>query len=201
MDDEERRELAKVPYSEAEFLAQSTSYADVGEAGFSIPERLGARPTLEVNGLLSGFIEQGSKTVLPARAMAKLSMRLVPHQKAERVKEQLEEYMRRQAPPWLKWEVINLVGGPAAIVRRDTKEMQAALRSLEGAFGVRPVFFREGGSVPVVSMIQNILGRESILMGISLPDDNLHAPNEKLHLPTLFRGMEAYIRFFYELAR
>jgi acetylornithine deacetylase/succinyl-diaminopimelate desuccinylase-like protein len=97
--------------------------------------------------------------------------------------------------------VIDLAGSPAGIVRRDSPQMQAALRALEGAFGVRPVFAREGGSVPVVTWIQEILGRESIMMGISLPDDNLHAPNEKLHLPTLWRGIEAYIRFFYELAK
>jgi acetylornithine deacetylase/succinyl-diaminopimelate desuccinylase-like protein len=201
LDAEERAQLARVPWGEEEFLRQSTGRGVIGEEGYTVVERIGARPTLEVNGLLCGFTGEGSKTVLPARAMAKLSMRLVPNQKPERVKRQLEEYLRRQAPPWLKWEVIDLAGSPAGIVRRDSPQMQAALRALEGAFGVRPVFAREGGSVPVVTWIQEILGRESIMMGISLPDDNLHAPNEKLHLPTLWRGIEAYIRFFYELAK
>jgi acetylornithine deacetylase/succinyl-diaminopimelate desuccinylase-like protein len=199
--DEERRELARIPFDPKEFLSQSTGLGIIGEEGYTVTERVGARPTLEVNGLLSGFTETGSKTVLPARAMAKISMRLVPNQKADHVKSQLVNYLRQKAPPWLKWEVIDLTGGPAAIVRRDTPTMRAAIRALEGAFGAKPIFAREGGSVPVVSLIQNLLGTESIMMGISLPDDNLHAPNEKLHLPSLARGTEAYIRFFYELIR
>jgi acetylornithine deacetylase/succinyl-diaminopimelate desuccinylase-like protein len=198
---EERAELARVPWTEKDFIAQATALGVNGEEGYTIVERIGARPTLEVNGLLSGFTEEGSKTVLPARAMAKISMRLVPNQQPERVKDQFEEYLRQHAPAWVKWEVIDMAGSPAGIVRRDTPAMKAAIRALEAAFGVRPVFAREGGSVPVVSWIQEILGRESIMMGISLPDDNLHAPNEKLHLPTLWRGVEAYIRFFYELAK
>lgn len=94
-----------------------------------------------------------------------------------------------------------MAGGPAAVIDRNTPTMRAAIRALEGAFGVRPAFAREGGSVPVVSLFQDLLGRELIMMGFSLPDDNLHAPNEKLHLPTFARGIEAYIRFFYELTR
>jgi acetylornithine deacetylase/succinyl-diaminopimelate desuccinylase-like protein len=198
---EERGELARIPYSDKEFLAQSTGYGVVGEEGYTVTERLGARPTLEVNGLLCGFTEEGSKTVLPARAMAKLSMRLVPNQRPENVQGQLEAYLRAKAPSWLRWEVVDLAGGPAGLVRRDTPEMQAAVRALEAAFGTRPVFAREGGSVPVVGLFQEILGRESIMMGISLPDDNLHAPNEKFHLPNFEHGVETYIRFLYELAK
>jgi acetylornithine deacetylase/succinyl-diaminopimelate desuccinylase-like protein len=198
---EERAELARIPWEEKEFLTQSTGHGVIGEEGFSVTERLGARPTLEVNGILCGFTGEGSKTVLPARAMAKISMRLVPNQQPERVKRQLIDYLKKRAPAWLRWEIIDLAGSPAGLVRRDTHEMKAAIRALEGAFGVKPVFAREGGSVPVVSMIQELLGRESIMMGISLPDDNLHAPNEKFHLPNFERGIETYIRFFYELTR
>ena len=200
LDPEERAELARVPFSEREFLEQATARGVNGETGYTVTERIGARPTLEVNGLLSGFTGQGSKTVLPARAMAKISMRLVPNQTDSRVKRQLEKYFRAHAPAWLKWEIIDLAGGPAALVKRDTPAIQAAVRALEAAFGVKPVFIREGGSVPVVSLMQELLGRESILMGISLPDDNLHAPNEKLHLPTFHKGIEAYIHLLYELA-
>jgi acetylornithine deacetylase/succinyl-diaminopimelate desuccinylase-like protein len=201
LENEERRELARIPFDPKEFLSQTTGLGIIGEEGYTATERVMARPTLEVNGLLCGFTEEGSKTVLPARAMAKISMRLVPAQKAERVKAQLEAYLAEHAPAWLKWEVIDLAGGPAAIVRRDTPTMRAAIRALEAAFGAPVMFAREGGSVPVVSLFQDLLGKESIMMGISLPDDNLHAPNEKLHLPSLARGIEAYIRFFYELAR
>jgi acetylornithine deacetylase/succinyl-diaminopimelate desuccinylase-like protein len=200
LDREERDELARIPYEDSEFLEQSTARGINGEEGYTVTERLGARPTLEVNGLLCGFTGEGSKTVLPARAMAKISMRLVPNQTDSKVKAQLEEYLQAHAPAWLKWEVLEMAGGPAALVRQDTPAMQAAVRALEGAFGVRPVFIREGGSVPVVSLMQEILGRESILMGISLPDDNLHAPNEKMHLPTFHKGVEAYIRLLYELS-
>jgi acetylornithine deacetylase/succinyl-diaminopimelate desuccinylase-like protein len=201
LEEDERRGLARIPYTEKEFLSQSTGRGVIGEEGYTVTERVGARPTLEVNGLLCGFIEEGSKTVLPARAMAKISMRLVPNQKPAKVTAQLEEYLAQCAPAWLKWEVIDLAGGPPAIVRRDTPAMRAAIRALEGAFGAQPMYAREGGSVPVVSWFQDILGCDSIMMGISLPDDNLHAPNEKLHLPSLARGTDAYIRFFYELTR
>jgi acetylornithine deacetylase/succinyl-diaminopimelate desuccinylase-like protein len=198
---QERAGLARIPYEEKEFLSQSTGRGVIGEEGYTVTERVGARPTLEVNGLLCGFTEEGSKTVLPARAMAKISMRLVPNQKPEKIKAQLEDYLGRRAPAWLKWEVVDLAGGPPAIVRRDSPAMKAAIRSLEGAYGAKPMFAREGGSVPVVSWFQDILGCDSIMMGISLPDDNLHAPNEKLHLPSLAHGTDAYIRFFHELTR
>jgi acetylornithine deacetylase/succinyl-diaminopimelate desuccinylase-like protein len=201
MEQAEREELARVPYREAEFLEQSTTRAAIGEEGYTTTERLGARPTLEVNGLLCGFTGEGSKTVLPARAMAKISMRLVPRQQPEKVKQQLIAYLRQKAPAWLQWDVLDLAGGAAAIVRRDIPEMQAAVRALEAVFGVRPVFYREGGSVPVVSLMQNILGKESILMGFGLPDDNLHAPNEKMSLKGFAQGIEAYIHFAYELAK
>lgn len=156
---EERRELARIPYDPKDFLSQSTGLGIIGEEGFTVTERMGARPTLEVNGLLCGFTEEGSKTVLPARAMAKISMRLVPDQIPERVTAQLKEYLAQRAPAWLKWEVLDLTGSPAAIVRRDTPTMRAAIRAAEGAFGARPAFAREGGSVPVVSLIQDLLGR------------------------------------------
>jgi acetylornithine deacetylase/succinyl-diaminopimelate desuccinylase-like protein len=200
LEKEERADLARAPYDEREFLEQAAARGVIGEAGYTVTERLGARPTLEVNGLLSGFTGEGSKTVLPARAMAKISMRLVPNQTEAKVRGQLEAYLRARAPAWLKWEIVDLAGGPAAIVRRDSPPIRAAVRALEAAFGVQPVFIREGGSVPVVSLMQDLLGRESILMGISLPDDNLHAPNEKLHLPTFFKGVEAYIHLLHELA-
>jgi acetylornithine deacetylase/succinyl-diaminopimelate desuccinylase-like protein len=199
LDQTERDELARIPYDEQEFLSQATARAAIGEAGYTSTERMGARPTLEVNGLLSGFTGEGSKTVLPARAMAKISMRLVPHQKPEKVKAQLTEYLKQNAPPYVEWEVLDLAGGTAAIVRRDLPEMQAAIRALEAVFGKRPVFYREGGSVPVVSLMQDILGKESILMGFGLPDDNLHAPNEKMNLTCFKQGIESYIQFAFEL--
>lgn len=167
-----------------------------GEKGFTTAERLGARPTLEVNGLLSGFTGEGAKTVLPAKAMAKISMRLVPYQDDKEVEAQLRAYLEKHAPPTVRWDLKRFVNGPAVIVKRDTPGVRAATKALEATFGKKPVFKLEGGSVPVVSMVQDKLGVDSILMGFGLPDDNLHSPNEKLHLPNFYRGVEAYIRFF-----
>jgi acetylornithine deacetylase/succinyl-diaminopimelate desuccinylase-like protein len=196
---DERAALARVPQTDDEVKRQAGVSELRGEAGYSTIEQLGARPTLEVNGLLSGFTGEGSKTVLPARAMAKISMRLVPDQTPERVQAQLEEYLRRNAPSTVRWEVQNLAGATPAIVRRDTHEMGAAVRALKDTFGVDPVFVREGGTIAVVGILQELTGHESILMGFGLPDDNLHSPNERLFLPNFYRGIESYTRFLYAL--
>ncbi len=172
-----------------------------GEAGYSTAARLGVRPTLDVNGLLSGFTGEGAKTVLPAKAMAKVSMRLVPYQDDRAVEGQLKEYLRRNAPSTVRWEVKTISTGPAVLLKRGTPGIKAAIAALEATFGVPPVFKLEGGSVPVAGLVQDILGVDSILMGFGLPDDNLHAPNEKFYLPNYYRGIEAFVRFFDELAQ
>ncbi len=201
LSEEERAELARLPHSDEEWKGTAGVTHLHGEKEFTTLERLGARPTLEVNGLLSGFTGEGSKTVLPAKAMAKISMRLVPQQDDTEVEHQLKEYLRLHAPEGVRWEVKPLVSGPAVLVRRDTPGARAAAKALEEAFGIKPVWKLEGGSVPVVSMVQQILGVDSILLGFGLPDDNIHSPNEKLHLPTYYRGIEAYIRFFANVAQ
>jgi len=196
---DERIELARLPMDETFYLKQTGAPALRGEAGYSVMERVGARPTLEVNGLLSGFTGEGSKTVLPAKAMAKISMRLVPDQDPGEVHQQLHSYLEKQAPPTVKWELINLVGGPASITDIHIPAVSALSDALFAVWGKRPVFRREGGSVPVVAQMQKILGVESVLTGFGLPDDNLHAPNEKIHLPTFERGTQALIHFFTNL--
>lgn len=197
---EERAELARLPMDEGFFRLQTGAPALHGEAGYTPVEQVGGRPTLEVNGLLSGFTGDGSKTVLPAKAMAKISMRLVPDQDPEQVHQQLLAYLRQNAPKTVKWEVIKMASGPASITDRHLPAVTALSNALEATWGKRPVFKREGGSVPVVSQMQRILGVESVLTGFGLPDDNLHAPNEKVHLPTYLRGIEAFIRFYANLA-
>jgi acetylornithine deacetylase/succinyl-diaminopimelate desuccinylase-like protein len=201
LSDEERAELARFPSTDEEWRKTAGVPALFGEKGFTTLERLGARPTLEVNGILSGFTGEGAKTVLPAKAMAKISMRLVSNQDDVTVEEQLKEYLRRNAPPTVRWEVKKFVSGPAVLMNRNTPFMQAVITALEKTFGVKPVFKLEGGSVPVVSMIHDILGVDSLMMGFGLPDDNLHSPNEKMHLPNYYRGIEAYIRFFDAMAK
>ncbi len=198
--DQERAELARIPHSDEAWRQMAGVSQLHGETGYTTLERLGARPTLEVNGLLAGFTGEGSKTVLPAKAMAKLSMRLVPEQDPREVEAQLRAYLEQHAPPTVSWTLENLLSGAAVLVRRDTPGVHAAAAALEATFGVPPVFVLEGGSVPVVSLIQQKLGVDSILMGFGLPDDNLHAPNEKLHLPNYYHGIEADIRFFTQLA-
>jgi acetylornithine deacetylase/succinyl-diaminopimelate desuccinylase-like protein len=185
---------------EAFYLEQTGAPALNGEADYSPIERASARPTLEVNGLLAGFTGEGTKTVLPAKAMAKISMRLVPDQDPEEVQQQLEAYLQQNAPKTVRWEVIKFAGGPASITNRHLPAVDALKEALEATWGKRPVFRREGGSVPVVAQMQQILGVESVLTGFGLPDDNLHGPNEKIHLPTYYRGIEAFIRFYGNLA-
>ncbi len=199
LDEEEQAELARLPMDEAFYLDQTRAPALWGEAGYTPVERTGARPTLEVNGLFSGFTGEGSKTVLPAWAMAKISTRLVPDQDPEEVFDQLKRYLQANAPKTVRYEVINLVGSPASISDRHSQGVEAMARAMESVWGKPPVFKREGGTVPVVSQLQEILGIESVNSGFSLQEDNMHSPNEKLHLPTWYRGIDTYINFFYNL--
>jgi acetylornithine deacetylase/succinyl-diaminopimelate desuccinylase-like protein len=199
--DDERAELARLPHSDEGWRAMTGAPALYGEKGYTTIERAGARPTLEVNGLYSGFIGEGSKTVLPARAMAKISMRLVPYQDDQEVEQQLRAYLEARAPKAVRWELRTLAGGPAAIIPRDTAAVQAAASALEATFGVRPVFELAGGSVPVVVLLKQLLGVDSIMLGFGLRDDNIHSPNEKQYLPNYYRGIETYIRFFANMAQ
>lgn len=197
---EERAELARLPQDDAWWQKTSGAPALFGEDGYTATERASARPTLEVNGLLSGFTGEGSKTVLPARAMAKISMRLVADQTPQEVRQSLETYLRRAMPPTVTWELKDLAGCTPATVSRDSRGVRAAAQALEKVWGRPPLYSREGGSVPVVSLIQDVLGLDSVMLGFGLPDDNLHAPNEKQHLPNFFRGIEAYIWFSHLVA-
>jgi acetylornithine deacetylase/succinyl-diaminopimelate desuccinylase-like protein len=168
-----------------------------GEAKFSTLERAGARPTLEVNGLLSGFTGEGSKTVLPAKAMAKISMRLIPDQDHDEVEQQLRQYLTENAPPTIRWEVKAVAAGNrGALIPTDTVWMKAAGKALKDSFGVKPVFELAGGSVPIVTLFKKVLGVDSVMLGFGMRDDNIHGPNEKQHLPNYFRGIETYVRFF-----
>jgi acetylornithine deacetylase/succinyl-diaminopimelate desuccinylase-like protein len=196
---EERMELARLPLDDTYYLQQTGAPALTGEEGYSPVERVGARPTLDVNGLLSGFTGPGSKTVIPSSAMAKISMRLVPNQDPGQVQAQLEDYLMSRSDPSFRWEVIKHASGPACATDRDHPATQALKKALKTVWGKDPVYKREGGSVPIVSDMQNILGIDSVLTGFGLQDDNIHAPNEKLHLPTWYRGIDALIHFFFNL--
>jgi acetylornithine deacetylase/succinyl-diaminopimelate desuccinylase-like protein len=163
LDAAERAEIARLPMDEKYFLKNSGAPALFGEEGFSHAERVGARPTLEVNGLYSGFTGEGSKTVLPAYAMAKISMRLVPDQDPEDVHQQLRKYLLEYAPPTVRWELIDIVGGPASITDLKTPGVAAMSQAMEKTWGIRPVFKREGGSIPVVAQMQELLHVNSVI--------------------------------------
>lgn len=195
----ERDELARLPIDEAHFLEVTGAPALYGETGFSVNERTGARPTLDVNGMLSGFTGDGSKTVIPAWAMAKISMRLVPDQDPEEVHRQFVRFLDKHATKDIRWELNAMAGSAASISDRDNFGVQAMGKALETVWGVPPYFRREGGSIPVVRDMQNLLGVESVVSGFGLPDDNVHAPNEKMHLPTWYKGIDAVIHFLLNL--
>ena len=194
---EEHEEFARLPVTEEVFLEQTRVPALWGEREFLPSERTGGRPTLEVNGLLSGFTGQGSKTVLPAYAMAKISCRLVPDQTPGETFQQLVRYMELNAPKTIRWEVLSLHNAGAAITDRHNAGVQAMSKALESVWRTRPLFRREGGSIGVVVQLQQHIGAESILTGFGLPEDNVHSPNERMHLPTWRKGIDAMIHFFY----
>ena len=193
---EERAEFARLPIGEEHYIEQTGVTGLHGETGYTANEQAGARPTLDVNGLFSGFTGEGSKTVIPAWAMAKLSMRLVPDQDPEEVHQQLLQYLERNAPKEVRWEVKTLAGNPASISDRNNLAVRAMAKALESVWGQRPYFKREGGSIPVVGEMQRLLGVESVICGFGLPDDAVHAPNEKQNLATWYSGIDAYIHFF-----
>jgi acetylornithine deacetylase/succinyl-diaminopimelate desuccinylase-like protein len=193
---EDRDEMARLPIDDRHFLEITGAPELYGEAGFTANERTGARPTLDVNGMLSGFTGEGSKTVIPAWAMAKISMRLVPDQDPKEVHQQFIQYLEEHAPRDIRWELTVMAGSSASISDRNNIGVRAMGDALEKVWGTRPYFRREGGSIPVVKDMQDLLGIESVVSGFGLPDDNVHAPNEKMHLPTWYRGIEAVIHFF-----
>lgn len=201
LEEEEREELSRLPI-DGDFFREQTGVPELwGEDGFTAVERVGARPTLEINGLYSGFIGEGSKTVLPSYAMAKISTRLVPEQDPDKVREQLEAYLSEHAPSTVSWELDQMASSPASLSDRSSPWIEAYARAAEEVWGKRPLFKREGGTVPVVGEIQEYLGVDCVNTGFGLPTDNLHGPNEKLHLPTFKKGIRALIHFFFILQR
>jgi acetylornithine deacetylase/succinyl-diaminopimelate desuccinylase-like protein len=192
---EERAELAQVPFDREAWLEEAGVPTDWGEPQYTIMERTSVRPTLDVNGIWGGYIEPGAKTVLPSKAFAKISMRLVPDQDPARIARIVGNHIENLGPEAVDVSVRTLNGGEPAILDRESPMMEAASRAYEEAFGKAPVLVRRGGSIPVVAKLQSILGLETVLMGFGLPDDRLHSPNEKFHLPNFYRGIETSIHF------
>jgi acetylornithine deacetylase/succinyl-diaminopimelate desuccinylase-like protein len=172
-----------------------------GEPEYTLVERLGARPTLDVNGIIGGYTGEGMKTVLPAKAHAKISMRLVPDQNPEEIFKQVRDYIQQIAPPSVRVRCQFMHGAPASITDYQIPAIQAAATAYQKVFGNDPVYIREGGSIPVVGLFQQHLGLETVLMGFGLPDDCIHSPNERFYLPNFYRGIETAILFLDEYGR
>jgi acetylornithine deacetylase/succinyl-diaminopimelate desuccinylase-like protein len=201
LEDRERAAFAKLPFAEAEFQKSVGVTELVGEAGYSTLERKWARPTCDVNGIYGGYQGPGPKTVLPCKAGAKLSFRLVPDQDPKTVAQQFRAHVQAVCPPGVTYEIVDLHGAPAVVVSLDSPGVQAAVRAIEAAFGRAPEFIREGGSIPVVGLIKNQLGVDTLLLGWGQNDDNLHGPNEKFSLADFHSGIKASAHLMAEMAK
>lgn len=198
--DSERAEFARLPFDEVAFRKQLNVEALGGEAGYTTIERRWARPTLDINGLKSGYQGEGAKTVLPAEASAKFSFRLVPRQDLHKIAQGLRQRVAELVPPGLRWDLAEHHGGPGVVMSLDSPYLQAAASAIEHGFGRRPVFIREGGSIPIVNAFVESLGADVLLLGWGQNDDNPHSPNEKFSLDDYHRGIRASAALWNELA-
>ena len=196
---EERAQWKQLPFSETRYRKDLAAPRLFGESGYTTLERTWARPTVEINGLLSGFTGEGAKTVIPATAMAKISMRLVPDQDPDKIASLFEAYLAKIVPKTVQYTLTRMHGGKPWMTDFDNRYVQAAARSIERGFGKVPVFTREGGSIPVVSTFQEEMGLPSVLFGVGLPDENAHAPNEKLDLDNFHNGVIASAYLYQEI--
>ena len=197
----ERDAFRKLPFDEREFMTKIGVDALAGEEGFSTLERRSARPTFDISGLWSGYQGEGAKTVLPARAAAKFSFRLVPRQDPRKITAALKRRLAELCPRGIKLELIEFHGAPGVVVSLDSPFVAAAQRAIERGFGRRPVFIREGGSIPVVGTFHDLLGVDSLLLGWGQDDDNTHSPNEKFCLADFQRGIKASAYLWQELGQ
>ncbi len=199
----EREEMARSPLAEVDWRRETGAPAPYGEPDYTLRERIGARPTLEINGIAGGYFGDGFKTVIPQKAWAKISCRLVPDQDPQRVYEQVAAHLAQITPPTVTLQcTLREQGRKAAVVDTSNPMMQAAVRAYHKGWGGQPpIFVREGGSIPIVSDFQEVLKAPVILMGFGLNTDNLHAPNEHFSVEMFYRGIRTSIHFLYELAQ
>ena len=192
----EREAWARLPFNEKEYTEKEIGSRElVGEPDVPLFERLWARPTFEVHGIRGGFTGEGAKTVIPARGVAKISTRLVPDQRPEEAAKQLSDAIQWACPSGVSAEFKVLHSGAPSLTNPDNRFIQAAAEAMKQIFGKETVYIRSGGSIPIVGVFDQYLGIPSVMMGFGLPDDNLHAPNEKFHLPNFYRGIDAVERF------
>lgn len=194
--DEERAEMAKAPFSLEEYKKDLGMNEELGEKGYSTTERVSIRPTLDVNGIWGGYIGQGAKTVLPSKAYAKISMRLVPNQSSEKITKLFTDHFLSIAPKYVHVKVTNLHGGEAAVTPTDTIAYKAASKAMEKTFGKAPIPQRTGGSIPIVTMFERVLNTKSVLFGFGLDSDSIHSPNEHYGVFNYYKGIETIPYFF-----
>lgn len=197
----ERRAFNKAPFSLSEYKKSLSIGAVEGEAGFTTLERTGIRPSLDVNGIWGGYIEEGTKTVIPSKASTKISMRLVPNQDYRKISKLFEKHFRAIAPKSVKVSVKSLHGGMPYVAPTDMPAYKAAEKAIETAFGRKPLPFYSGGSIPIISGFEAILGIKSLLMGFGLAEDAIHSPNESFGLEQFYKGIETIPYFYAYFAR
>jgi len=194
---DERALLAKAPFDEAEYKKDLGVKALWGEKGYSTNERTGIRPTLELNGIWGGYTGEGSKTVLPSKASAKISARLVPNQSSKKITEKLLNYFKQIAPPGVTVKAEEHHGGEPYMTPIDSKAYQSAAKAIQATFGKDPIPMRGGGSIPICAIFEQVLGIKIVFMGFGLDSDNLHSPNEKFDLANFYKGIET-IPYFHK---
>ena len=199
--DAELKAWKSLPFDEEHYRKTEVgSNVLTGEPDYSVLYRTWARPTLEVHGMPGGFVAPGAKTVIPAKASAKISMRLVPNQNPDDILKKYENFIKSITPKGIQIKIKVHSKGEAIVVGTDNKYIKAATEALHDVFKKDTVYIRSGGSIPIVTDFENVLQIPSVMMGLGLPDDNLHAPNEKFHIPNFYRGIESIINFFHRLA-
>ena len=197
---DELKAWKRLPFNEEHYRKTEVgSKVLTGEPGFSVLYRTWARPTLEVHGMPGGFTAPGAKTVIPAKAAAKVSMRMVPNQDPDDILKRFTAYVKKLTPKGIETKIKVWSKGPACVVGTDNHFIRAATEALHDTFKKDTVFIRSGGSIPIVTDFQDVLKIPSVMMGFGLPDDNLHAPNEKFHIPNFHRGIETICLFFEKL--
>ncbi len=196
VDPAERADMARAPFNLDSYKKALEIDEVLGEKGYSTMERTGIRPTLDVNGMWSGYIGEGAKTVLPSKAYAKISMRLVPNQDHEKIAKLFEKHFMAIAPKYVKVKVTPHHGGQGYVAPTNTPAYRAASKAVEDVFGKKPVPFRSGGSIPIISTFEKVLGIKSILLGFGLESDAIHSPNENFPLDNFFKGIETVVRFY-----
>ncbi len=199
---EERTEMAKAPYNEEEYKTDLGVTQLWGEEGYTTNERTGIRPTLEVNGIWGGYTGEGAKTVLPSKAFAKISCRLVPNQTSEKMTKLLIDHLEKIAPAYVTLKASEHHGGDPYLTPVDSQEYQAASKAIEATFGKVPIPVRGGGSIPITALFESELGLKTVFLGFGLDSDNLHSPNEKFDLANFYKGIETipyFHKFFAEM--